>query len=180
MSDKYGFYKDCEGKGYSSLPALCRENNIPYAKCYRLYKKGIDLQTAIKMCKDPENEEKIKEDAENFKPETVFPSVEYIRYLKHYITLNERILPTKKGMEAHECGKLIDGYRKAVKDSESFGLNWLQVMDYLECGKEPLSTSAETINEAKILLSLVDKNPLLHDIYISFAKNFHLGRYCPS
>lgn len=188
-------YHDLEGRDFKSLTELCRVNQINYNKCYRLYKKGMPLEETIRECLGIRKDEVTQSQTENlqkldnkgnsippyFKPKTVYPGREYLKYLEWARDYWDRCKDLGVFAVAAEASK----HAQQMLDSiEPF---WLGAIDAVVCEDEQMIATLpeETLNTAKMIAAMVNaeeetKNRIYYDVYVTFARKYHLGRYASS
>lgn len=173
-------YKDLEGRKYNSLPKLCRDNDLDYNKCYRLFhNKGLSLEDAIKQSKINISipNEKVKTDpklSSVFYPTSTYPGREYVKYLEFMREKYSNNAETQVGMAAHNSIKKAKMYDEVLDSIEQF---WLGVMDACVCHDDQMlrTLSDKNIETARAYLN----NPkgLYKEIYEDFSKEHKLGKY---
>ena len=191
-------YHDLEGREFKSLPELCRENQIYYNKCYKLYKKGMPLEDAIRECLGIRGDEVTPSQTEDlqksdnkdksvpsfFRPKTIYPGREYLRYWEWVRDYWQDRCKDHLGMHAVEDFKHAEHAQQMLDSIEPF---WLGAIDAIVCGDEQkIATLPEkTLNTAKMIAAMVNaeketEDKTYYDIYVTFARKYHLGRYTSS
>lgn len=188
-------YHDLKGREFKSLPELCRENHISYSKCYNLYRKGMPLENAIKKCLGINGDENVSAQAKvvqtpddknrkipsYFRPETIYPGREYLKYWEWSRDYWQDRCKDHLGMHAVEDFKHAEHAQQMLDSIEPF---WLGAVDAVVCGDEKtMATLPEkTLDTARMIAAMVNaeektEDRTYYDIYVTFAKQYHLGRY---
>ena len=178
-------YTDLQGREFRSLTKLCEENHINYNRCYQRYHKGIPLSECIRD--GIERREQIgsttqeaeREDA--FIPQSIYPSVEYVRWLKYQIDKRESERKTYIFDFTIDENSEQDRYIQILKTLPQF---WLRLVDAVACNEESYISqngSEQMVAEAQLLLQRAKDgtNDIYKDIYVTFSKQYHLGEYAP-
>ena len=191
-------YHDLEGREFKSLPELCRKNQINYNKCYRLYKKGIPLEGAIRECLGIRKDEITLSQAEDlqksdnksksipsyFRPKTIYPGREYLKYWEWARDYWLDRCKDHLGIHAVNDFKHAEHAQQMLDSIEPF---WLGAIDAIVCGDEQtIATLPEkALDTARMIAAMVNaeeetEDKTYYDIYVTFARKYHLGRYVSS